>query len=44
MASLFSYTFDTPSYKGAIAVRTGLYIDGRWTEPVDTDAGVDIIR
>ncbi|KAJ7471611.1 aldehyde dehydrogenase [Mycena galericulata] len=35
---------DTPSYKGSISVNTGLFIDGKWTDPVDGKELVDIIN
>ncbi|KAJ7915071.1 aldehyde dehydrogenase [Mycena leptocephala] len=35
--------FDTPSFKGSVTVNTGLFIDGKWCDPVEPDM-VDIIN
>ncbi|KAF8659250.1 hypothetical protein AX14_007631, partial [Amanita brunnescens Koide BX004] len=32
MASVFSYQFDTPTYKGKTEFNTGLYINGQFVE------------
>ncbi|KAI0812785.1 aldehyde dehydrogenase [Irpex lacteus] len=34
MASLYTHVFDTPVYKGTVSVNTGLFIDGKFVEPV----------
>ena len=35
MPNVFSYTFDTPVYKGTAKFNTGLYIGGKWVDPVE---------
>ncbi|KAF8997405.1 aldehyde dehydrogenase [Cyathus striatus] len=35
MPQIFNYTFDTPSYKGTSHVNTGLFINGKWVDPVE---------
>lgn len=35
MPSTFEYSFDTPSYKGKIALNTGLFIGGKFVDPVE---------
>ena len=35
MSSTFTYHFDTPTYKGVATVPTGLFIDGKFVEPVE---------
>jgi hypothetical protein len=37
MADVFEYKFDTPSYKGAMKLNLGLFIDGKWVEPADRE-------
>ncbi|KAF8195310.1 aldehyde dehydrogenase [Mycena galopus ATCC 62051] len=35
--------FNTPSYKGSITLNTGLFIDGKWVDPVEPDT-IDVIN
>jgi aldehyde dehydrogenase (NAD+) len=35
MADVFEHKFDTPLFKGTTKVHTGLFIDGKWVEPVE---------
>jgi aldehyde dehydrogenase (NAD+) len=35
MSSTFTYHFDTPTYKGVATVPTGLFINGKFVEPVE---------
>lgn len=35
MTSIFEYTFDTPSYKGTASINTGLFINGKFVDPVE---------
>jgi hypothetical protein len=35
MPSTFTHQFDTATYKGAITINTGLYIDGKFVDPVE---------
>jgi aldehyde dehydrogenase (NAD+) len=32
MPSIFTYEFDTPTYKGRTKINTGLFIDGKWVD------------
>ncbi|TFK33776.1 aldehyde dehydrogenase [Crucibulum laeve] len=43
MPSTFSYTFDTPAYKGTATINTGLFIGGEWVDPVEP-ATIDVIN
>ncbi|KAJ7191744.1 aldehyde dehydrogenase [Mycena pura] len=38
-----SLDFDTPSYKGTITFNTGLFIDGKWVDPVEPGS-IDVIN
>ncbi|OJA09451.1 hypothetical protein AZE42_02624 [Rhizopogon vesiculosus] len=35
MSSTFTYNFDTPTYKGVSTVPTGLFINGKFVDPVE---------
>ncbi|KAJ7474916.1 aldehyde dehydrogenase [Mycena latifolia] len=35
---------DSPSYKGTIKVNTGLFIDGKWCDPVESKEMIDVIN
>ncbi len=35
MPSTFSHTFDTPAYKGKTTLNTGLFIGGKWVDPIE---------
>ncbi|KAJ2915802.1 hypothetical protein MD484_g4595, partial [Candolleomyces efflorescens] len=37
MPATFTYTFDTPSYKGSSTLNAGLFINNEWVDPVDGD-------
>ncbi|KAJ2924332.1 hypothetical protein H1R20_g12767, partial [Candolleomyces eurysporus] len=37
MPGTFTYTFDTPTYKGTSTINTGLFINNEWVDPVDGD-------
>ncbi|KAF8654313.1 hypothetical protein AX16_003540 [Volvariella volvacea WC 439] len=43
MPSTFTYTFDTPAYKGATSFNTGLFIGGKYVDPVEP-ATIDAIN
>ncbi|KAJ7202138.1 aldehyde dehydrogenase [Mycena pura] len=43
MPGTCSLDFDTPSYKGTITFNTGLFIDGKWVDPVEPDT-IDVIN
>ncbi|KAG6877042.1 hypothetical protein C0993_010844 [Termitomyces sp. T159_Od127] len=43
MPGTFTYTFNTPAFKGASTIRTGLFIGGKWVDPVDP-AMIDVIN
>ena len=42
MPSTFTYTFDTPLYKGKSTFNTGLFINGEFVDPVD-DAKIESV-
>ncbi len=42
MPSTFTYTFDTPLYKGKSTFNTGLFINGEFVDPVD-DAKIELV-
>ncbi|KAJ8483084.1 hypothetical protein ONZ45_g14723 [Pleurotus djamor] len=33
--STYEHQFDTPAYKGTATIHTGLFIDGKWVDPVE---------
>ncbi|KAF5371272.1 hypothetical protein D9758_004300 [Tetrapyrgos nigripes] len=35
MTDVFKLTLDTPTYKGTVSCKTGLYINGEWVKPVE---------
>lgn len=37
MPETFTYQFDTPAFKGASTINTGLFIGGKWVDSVDGD-------
>ncbi|KXN92884.1 Aldehyde dehydrogenase [Leucoagaricus sp. SymC.cos] len=41
MVKVYTHKFDTKVYKANISVKTGLFIDGQWVNPVD---GSDMIK
>ncbi|KAF8073989.1 aldehyde dehydrogenase [Lyophyllum atratum] len=43
MPGTFTHTFDTPSFKGAATVNTGLFINGQWVDPVEP-ATIDVVN
>ncbi|KIL58093.1 hypothetical protein M378DRAFT_15832 [Amanita muscaria Koide BX008] len=43
MPSTYSHHFDTPVFKGAVTINTGLYINGQWVDPVEGDT-IDIVN
>ncbi|KAF8057016.1 aldehyde dehydrogenase [Lyophyllum atratum] len=44
MSETFTYTFDTPAFKGKATVHTGLFINGEWVKPVNETATIDVIN
>ncbi|KAF9563465.1 aldehyde dehydrogenase [Agrocybe pediades] len=34
MPGTYTHNFDTPAYKGSVTVNTGLFIGGKWVDPV----------
>ncbi|KAF9447328.1 NAD-dependent aldehyde dehydrogenase [Macrolepiota fuliginosa MF-IS2] len=40
MVATYTHHFDTPLYKGNLTIHTGLYIDGKWVDPIE---GGDLI-
>ncbi|KAF4566214.1 hypothetical protein EYR40_001975 [Pleurotus pulmonarius] len=43
MPETFTYQFDTPAFKGASTINTGLFIGGKWVDSVDGDF-IDIVN
>lgn len=43
MSSSFTYQFDTPTYKGTSTVSTGLFINGKFVEPVQKGT-IDVLN
>lgn len=37
MPETFTYQFDTPAFKGASTINTGLFIGGKWVDSIDRD-------
>ena len=35
MPTIFTYEFDTPTFKGKTSFNTGLYIGGKWVDAVE---------
>ena len=35
MPGSFTYQFDTPTFKGASTIQTGLFINGQFVDPVE---------
>jgi aldehyde dehydrogenase (NAD+) len=35
MAGTYTHKFDTQSYKGSVTIHTGLFIDGKFVDPVE---------
>ncbi len=35
MSQVFTYTFDTPTFKGTSKVNTGLFINGKFVDPIE---------
>ncbi|KAF8068673.1 aldehyde dehydrogenase [Lyophyllum atratum] len=44
MSGTFTYTFDTPVYKGSSTINTGLFINGEWVKPVNEKGTIDVIN
>ncbi|KAF9441860.1 aldehyde dehydrogenase ALDH67 [Macrolepiota fuliginosa MF-IS2] len=44
MVTTYTHHFDTPLYKGNITVHTGLYIDGKWIEPIEGGNLIDVVN
>ncbi|KAF9007190.1 aldehyde dehydrogenase [Cyathus striatus] len=43
MPGTFTYTFDTPTYKGTSTINTGLFIGGKWVDPVEPST-IDVVN
>ncbi|KAF9261278.1 aldehyde dehydrogenase [Marasmius fiardii PR-910] len=42
MAEIFKLDLNTPTYKGAVSVNTGLFIDGKFVDPVEKNQKIDL--
>ncbi|KAF9445252.1 aldehyde dehydrogenase [Macrolepiota fuliginosa MF-IS2] len=38
MTKTYTHNFDTPMFKGKVTINTGLYINGKWVDPVEGGA------
>lgn len=43
MPGTFTQTFDTPSFKGTATINTGLFINGKWVDPVENGT-IDVVN
>ncbi|KAF9451002.1 aldehyde dehydrogenase [Macrolepiota fuliginosa MF-IS2] len=43
MTKTYTHNFDTAVFKGSITVNTGLYINGKWVDPVESGT-IDVIN
>ncbi|KAF5346487.1 hypothetical protein D9756_010090 [Leucocoprinus leucothites] len=43
MVATYTHDFNTPLYKGKVTVNTGLFIDGKWVEPVEGGDRIDVV-
>ncbi|KXN92883.1 Aldehyde dehydrogenase [Leucoagaricus sp. SymC.cos] len=43
MVKVYTHKFDTKVYKANISVKTGLFIDGQWVNPVDGSDMINIV-
>ncbi|KAF7778468.1 hypothetical protein Agabi119p4_2813 [Agaricus bisporus var. burnettii] len=43
MPQTYTHNFDTPTYKGSVTFNTGLFIDGKWTDPVQGGDLIDVV-
>ncbi|KAF9445502.1 aldehyde dehydrogenase [Macrolepiota fuliginosa MF-IS2] len=43
MVATYTHHFDTSLYKGNVTVHTGLYIDGKWVNPIE-GGSIDIVN
>ncbi|KAG6918035.1 hypothetical protein DXG01_016887 [Tephrocybe rancida] len=44
MSATFTYTFDTPTFKGTSTINTGLFINGAFVPPVDPTSTIDVVN
>ncbi|KAK0471827.1 aldehyde dehydrogenase domain-containing protein [Armillaria novae-zelandiae] len=43
-SQIFTYSFDTPTFKGTTKVHTGLFIDGEFVDPSIGDSSISIVK
>ncbi|EKM75281.1 hypothetical protein AGABI1DRAFT_46701 [Agaricus bisporus var. burnettii JB137-S8] len=43
MPQTFTHTFDSSLFKGTVTINTGLFIGGKWVDPVDGGDPVDVV-
>ena len=43
MSDVFSLELDTPAYKGTVTLNTGLFIDGKFVEPVEKGSKIEYV-
>ncbi|KAG7097950.1 hypothetical protein E1B28_005261 [Marasmius oreades] len=44
MTDVFKLDLDTPTYKGTVSVNTGLFIDGKFVNPVKDDSKIEVVN
>ncbi|KAG7097972.1 hypothetical protein E1B28_005282 [Marasmius oreades] len=44
MADVFKLDLDTPTYKGTVSVNTGLFINGKFVDPVEKNPKIDVVN
>ncbi|KAF5346485.1 hypothetical protein D9756_010093 [Leucocoprinus leucothites] len=42
MVKTYTHEFNTPLYKGSVTLKTGLFINGEWVDPVDGGDLIDV--
>ncbi|KXN86252.1 Aldehyde dehydrogenase [Leucoagaricus sp. SymC.cos] len=43
MPATYTHNFDTPVYKGSVTINTGLFINGKWVDPVEKGDLIDVV-
>ncbi|PPR03693.1 hypothetical protein CVT24_007414 [Panaeolus cyanescens] len=43
MPGTYTHNFDTPSFKGQVTINTGLFINGKWVDPVE-ESTIDVFN
>jgi len=43
MPGTYTHKFDTPLHKGSVTINTGLFINGKWVDPVEKGDLIDVV-